>query len=131
MKKYHDVSKITYCYYDISSNASCEANVVQPAIKYTRMGIDYSRVYYKKLGPKVTNFYKKSRAQATGFLSDFTHYDVAAVNRTGSLEIAQSLAKNLTHLSSGSSHSGMNLRSAAMTFGSGILATAQPAVTKM
>ncbi|KAJ5111981.1 hypothetical protein N7532_000026 [Penicillium argentinense] len=128
MKHFNTVAGIVECYYDISSNASCEANVVQPATYWTRVGIKYSRDYYHKLGEKLEKYWKKPRAQATSFVIEFTHYKV---NSTNHVDVVQTAMKKLKHISFDSSSSGMNIGGFGLSFASGVAAAARPNITEM
>lgn len=115
------------CYYDISDDASCEANVVKPIMKYVKLGIDESRKYYKKVNQKYLKQIKEWRSEAVEFVKSFTHEDISFIKGTD----YTSIAKKSIKLWKSSSIKMSDISSAGLSFASGVYVASKSSVVKV
>jgi hypothetical protein len=124
---------IMECYFDISSPASCEKNVLKPFAYYTRLGVYYSREWYKKIYNKYFAQLKQWKTMATSFVTEFTHHDLSCKKGCNYFAFAKKALKSWKSVLSGSSSllGGFNFSSAGLSFASGVVASTKLNVTEM
>ncbi|KAJ5983980.1 hypothetical protein N7481_006079 [Penicillium waksmanii] len=124
---------IMECYFDISSAASCEKNVLKPFAYYTRLGVYYSREWYKKIYNKYYVQVKQWKAKATSFVTDFTHHDLSCKKGCNYFALAKKALKSWKSVLSGSSSllGGFDFSSAGLSFASGVVAATKSNVTEI
>ncbi|KAJ5755773.1 hypothetical protein N7533_005316 [Penicillium manginii] len=124
---------IMECYFDISSPASCEKNVLKPFAYYTRLGVYYSREWYKKIYNKYFAQLKQWKTMATSFVTEFTHHDLSCKKGCNYFAFAKKALKSWKSVLSGSSSllGGFNFSSAGLSFASGVVASTKLNVTEI
>ena len=122
---------IIECYYDISDGEDCEEKVVEPATYWTKVGIHYSRGWYKKIYNKYFPKMKKWKTEAQSFLEEFSHKNVTS--EADYFKAAKKMMSQWKDVFSGSSSmlGGFDLRSAGLSFASGVYTSVKPHVTEM
>lgn len=124
---------IMECYFDISDAASCEKNVLKPFAYYTRLGVYYSRNWYKKIYNKYYVQLKQWKNKATSFASDFTQHDLSCKKGCNYFAFAKKALKSWKSVLSGSSSllGRFDFSSAGLSFASGVVAATMSNVTEM
>lgn len=122
---------IIECYYDISDGDSCEEKVVQPATYWAKVGIHYSRAWYKKIYNKYFPKMKEWKKEANYFLEEFSHKNLTS--EADYFAVAKKFISQWKDIFSGSSSmlGGFDISSAGLSFASGVFTSVKPNVTEM